>query len=228
MSENIQEPQEIPIVVTFEPVRDPVSDAQVSAWQWKNEITPRLAETSIDARFWRDVTDWGSKPQENAYLKARRHCAGNGAIVALVGSRGSGKTTIAAQMIVDRVKLWAEPPHDSPPPYRKCSEIVAKYKSIYADYGSTDTERLIEQMKRLCAEKFLVIDELHECDDQKMKTRVLTDILDRRYAKMRDTLIISNQTPQEFQATTSDSILSRMSEHGAIIPCNWKSWRTSK
>lgn len=208
--------------------RVPCSDADVDAWQWKNEICPRLVDSSLDPRFWKDIQDWRWPPQEKVYRDASALCCGTGAIVALIGLRGAGKTTIAAQMIIDRVKRWEEPPYDPAPPYRKCAELVGKFKAFFADYGSTETEAILSSIKALCRHRFLVIDELHECDDQRMKTRVITDMLDRRYAAKKDTVIISNQTPADFQSTTSDSILSRLSEHGAIIPCNWRSWREIK
>ena len=223
MSEEIQDPDPAPI--EFKAPLQAVTDAQVAEWEWKNDIRPRLITSSLDPRFWRDIQDWGCKRQEDAYRQATGLCRGTGAIVALVGKRGAGKTTIAAQMIIDRVKRWAEPPHDPPSPYRKLSELIARFKSLYADFGSVETDQLLSALKAICSHRFLVIDEIHECDDQKMKTRVLTDLLDRRYARLKDTLIVSNQTPQEFQASTSDSILSRLGEHGAIIPCNWQSWR---
>lgn len=83
----------------------------------------------------------------------------------------------------------------------------------------------MEARAAYCRLKLAVIDELHECDDQKMKDRVLTDILDRRYSANTDTVLISNQTAEDFQATTSDSVLSRLAQHGAIVPCEWESFR---
>jgi DNA replication protein DnaC len=157
----------------------------------------------------------------------------NGSIVALVGERGLGKTTIAAQFALAHAwKNYEEAVKETGPRrfttvlYRKCAALVARFKPMYSDYGSVDGEMLENGIKYLSSEDFLVIDEVHDCDDQKMKTRVLTDLIDRRYADCLDTVLIANQTPEDFATTIGDSILSRLGEHGAILPCEWNSFRT--
>lgn len=156
-----------------------------------------------------------------------------GAIVALVGERGLGKTTIAAQFAMAAAwKNYEEAVKEAGPRrfttvlYRKCAPLIARFKAMYADYGTIEGDALEESLKFLAREDFLVIDEVHDCDDQKMKTRVLTDLIDRRYADRLDTILIANQTPEDFAVTIGDSILSRLGEHGAILPCEWASFRT--
>lgn len=165
----------------------------------------------------------------------RSKMLGAGAIIALVGERGLGKTTIAAAFALEQAwRNFEQARRDDHAcdirhvVYRKCSRLISRYKPLYADFGSTEIETLEESLKFLCTEQeYLVIDEVHDCDDQKMKARVLTDLIDRRYAARRDTILIANQTPADFASTIGDSILSRLGEHGAILPCTWGSFRTS-
>ena len=106
--------------------------------------------------------------------------------------------------------------------------MLQRYKPLYSDFGSVDTEGLMNELDFMCQQQeFLCIDELHDCDDMKAKTRLLTDIVDRRYSRCRDTILIANQKPAEFIASTGDSIISRLTEHGCIIPCDWPSYRTA-
>jgi hypothetical protein len=43
-----------------------------------------------------------------------------------------------------------------------------------------------------------------------------------------DTVLISNHDPEAFRNQMNASILSRISEGGAIIPCLWQSFRSQK
>ena len=215
-------PQRIERLQALNPAR---SEDEMNAWTWTNEILPSIQDSRLPARFHKEV-EWTEPKQQAVYEVCRDMMTGKGAIVALVGERGLGKTTIAAQLIIDRAKNETLEPWARRPPYRKMTDLIAKLKAIYADFGSIQTEELMEWRDGFCKlHPLVIIDELPECDDMKLKDRVLTDILDRRYANNNDTLLITNQTPQEFKSTTNDSILSRLSEHGRIIECKWASFR---
>lgn len=212
----------------------PATDEQIRARAWREEIAPRLKVADLPPRYRYQLAAWDCAPQEAVFRECRRRFTGCGSIVALVGQRGTGKTTIAAQLII--AAAWddwaavndterAEGTYWRYTPYRKLADLIARFKALYADFGSTETEQLLTCRESYCAAPLAVIDELHDCEDMRMKDRVLTDMLDRRYSRMRDTLLISNQTMDEFRATTSDSVLSRISEHGCIVPCEWGSWR---
>ncbi len=201
------------------------------AYIMRETIFPTIARWGFHPRF--HVEQAMVPQQQECFERADNLLKGCGAIVALVGVRGLGKTTIAAQIAIRQAWSNYQRSLNEPAPlpyahvvYYKTAWLVSRYKSLYADYGSVETNTLMEAMEYLCQhQELLVIDELHECDDQKMKARVLTDLVDRRYAGLRDTILISNQTPEEFASTTSDSILSRLGEHGAIIECKWESFR---
>lgn len=202
------------------------TEQECREWSWKYEIKPRLAKSGLPPRFWFMADKW--KPaQKETYREVQSLLKGIGAIIALVGERGVGKTTIAGQLILERAIDETLEPWKRISPYRKLAEMIATFKPIYADFGTKDMESLLARHSRLCSQDnpLLVIDELHDCEDQKVKNRLLTDTLDKRYANLADTIVISNQTPEEFIETTSDSIISRIKEHGAILSCTWESWR---
>jgi len=203
----------------------PVTAEQLAKWRWKNEIVPHLKASQLPERFWFEATKW-KKPQRKVFEDTRAMLTGVGAIVVLVGERGLGKTTIAAQLIIERALDDGLLPWHRRPPYRKLVKLIARFKALYADFGSIDVEYLLARHDSFCRDHPLVIvDELHDCDDQRMKNRVLTDTVDKRYSNLVDTVLISNQTPEDFIKTTSDSVLSRLKEHGRIIRCEWESWR---
>ena len=215
---------------------EPRSAVEVSAYEWRESIVPRILALGFDARFIAELEL--SAEQRAAKDECESLLVGAGAIVALTGPRGTGKTSIAAQIACERTRAWVayyserdatkRPKFLRPSPrYFKTAKLVAKYKSLYADYGSIDGPALQESLEALARDcGLVVIDEWHECEDQKMRDRVLVDLIDRRYASLNDTIIISNQTAKEFATTTHASILSRLEEHGRIIPCRWTSFRT--
>lgn len=206
--------------------------AEWDAYLRKTEIWPSLDRWGFGPRFRQLLTLSG--PQAKTLVAVQKKMQRVGAIVALVGQRGTGKTSIAARLAYEQAmtnasesrRLTEGPREISSVIYRKATDLLSRYKPLYGDFGSIDIEALTESRRFLCQEQeFLIIDELHECEESKFKNRVLADILDRRYAAKRDTILIANQTPDEFQKSTADSIISRLSEHGCIIPCNWDSFR---
>lgn len=206
--------------------QNPRTADEIRQWEWDNEVSPRLRDVQLPERFRHEITNWNCKPQQRTFDLCRRLLTGKGAIVALIGVRGTGKTSIAAQLIIERAKAYFERPQQWPAPYSKLTDLISRFKPIYADHGSIDGDKVMRQRDAFCSYPLRVIDEIHECDDQRMKTRVLTDLIDRCYSGLVDTLIISNQTQKEFEASTSDSVISRINEHGRIIECTWESHRT--
>lgn len=202
------------------------------------EIFPRLRAMGWGDRFLRELSgEWGCAEQRKKFDRCRELCRGVGAVVALVGPRGVGKTTIAFQLALERAWQDRQSLFDKAAglreattwrttPYRKLTDLLARYKALYADFGTMDPVALAESRDRLCSEESLaVFDEIHECEGLKAAPRLLTDIIDRRYLAKKDTLLITNQTAQEFSDTIGDSIYSRLTEHGAILKCEWPSWR---
>lgn len=201
------------------------TDQEIREWMFRNEVIPRILEGGFDRRFIPGL-EMPTK-QKWAYDQMKGKLKGVGAIVALVGVRGSGKTHMTAELAKERAANEELSPSGRQVIYRRMTALVTKYKALYADFGSIDSDVALDSRDAICRNpELLVIDEIHESDDQKLKNRILTDLVDRRYAGLKDTILISNQSPEEFQRTTSDSILSRLGQHGMIIPCKWPTFRT--
>lgn len=204
---------------------------EVRERDFREIIKPRLKGCGWPDRFHVELSEWGEAKQKRVYEETLRRCSGCGAIVALMGVRGVGKTTITAQIAIKRA--WREwenakgsgPAILIPTIYRKLVDLVTKFKSLYSEFGSIDTEWLMGYRDDFCLYDLVVIDELLECPDQKLAYRILTDIIDRRYSERKDTILIGNTDRKGFEAAIGDSILSRLSEHGLIIECKWKNWR---
>lgn len=230
-SEIVREPdmRGINAAATIERLRKqypPVTDEQATKWKLENEILPNLIASQIPPRFHFEIRHWSEPKQKTVLDICRTLCRRTGAIIALLGPRGLGKTTIAAQMIWERATNEKLEPWERRPPYRKMTDLISRFKPLYADFGSIHSDELRERRDGFCKlHPLVIIDELRECEDQRLKDRILTDIIDRRYSHRNDTILISNETAEEFQKSTNDSVLSRLSEHGRIIECNWASFR---
>lgn len=213
----------------------PVSNEEYLKHVFQTSILPRLKAANIVGRHTARITM--TDEQKAVFVQILRLLQKPGAIIVLVGPRGTGKTTIAAQL----VRKWVWEDHQSAFDkaegkrsdvlfricrYWKLGDLISKLKSLYADFGSIDSERATS-IKELCAlSDLLVIDELAEAvTEPKFKDPILTDLIDVRYARMLPTVLISNETTQSFIENTNDSVKSRIKECGAVIPCDWKSFR---
>jgi DNA replication protein DnaC len=140
----------------------------------------------------------------------------NPAIYVLLGPRGTGKTWMSAALINEycRRGRFAR--------YSKCIQMLGDIRSTWrADSPKTENQ-VIEEYT---APSLLVIDEINErrfTDDESLW---ITHICDRRHAEGRATVLISNQTQEDFHATIGESILSRISKHGGVIDCDWMDLR---
>lgn len=173
--------------------------------------------------------EWG------AALRRMADSLGSGAIVGLVGPRGTGKTQLAL-----RAMLWAgadaekrakekdagrgsEDAARAAARYTTAMGLFLSLKQTFSD-GAKETER--DAIEKWCWLPLLVIDECQERGESAWENRILTHIIDRRYGAMLDTILIANLTPEEFSASMGESVIDRIRETGTLIECNWPSFRT--
>jgi len=213
------------------------SAEEVERYEWIHNIRPALVGLGIELRHAVRMREWNCDQQEAAFEATKHLCKRTGAIVALCGSRGTGKTTIATQIMRERLEArnqyYQLMPEERPgrPPlepgkYVKLGHLGARYKALVADFGTTDPRALQDDFfGRYASDDLLVVDEIHEGDDLRTHSRLLVDLVDTRYARNLDTILISNHDPEKFITSMDASVISRASQHGAVIPCLWDSWR---
>lgn len=212
------------------------TEAELRANALRTEIFPRMERWGFAARYQTEILDWRCDAQRRVFEECLRRLCGVGAVVALIGERGAGKTTIAAQLALARAweehrAIYAgEPVRMGTFFYRKATDLVRRLKPLYANFGSIETDRLEASLRALCSVDVLVIDEMHDLSELAVREAMLIDLVDRRYSARKDTLLISNQTPAEWddaQTGTPASIRSRIEEHGCVMTCEWGSWRAN-
>ena len=181
------------------------------------------------ARRWREALEKAHVPKRHwdfdkptgsewtAKLARLAPQIGSGTLVALIGPRGTGKTQLAVELIrrhvADSDKPW--------PVYARAIEIFMWLRESFGPANRTEAEAV----RAFTAPKLLVIDEAHERGGSDWENRLLTYIIDVRYAEMRDTILVSNETLAGFKAAIGSSIYSRLTETGGVIVCDWPSFR---
>lgn len=142
-----------------------------------------------------------------------------GGIVALIGSRGSGKTQLATwavgKIIADgNVKGgWRT---DTPARYETAVSLFTALRAGQHEAATFD---------RFGSVPVLVIDEMQERGDTAFEDRMLTTLIDRRYASLRGTVLISNLTIDEFRNRCGPSVADRIRECGKVIVMEGESRR---
>lgn len=226
-----QEPQQISVAVSDALKSTPrgrTFDASDSAEEHmaSMEVRNAIAKCGMEKRhLTRQVRREGPWFQT---LEKIRPKVGTGYLIALLGIRGTGKTQMAAEL----VKCSCQPRPDEHVP-TKLNVVPARYMlaiefflSLRQTYDKTGDSEL-DILNRLVRQFGLVIiDEVQERGNTDFEDRMLTLLIDRRYAAMGDTLLLSNLTPEQFALAVGPSIASRLNEAGGIIECDWPSFRT--
>lgn len=140
---------------------------------------------------------------------------GSGFLVSLIGPRGTGKTLLGAFLARQSAFLGRS---------IKYKTAMGFFLDIKASFDGVKNERQV--IDDYVAPKFLVLDELQERGETAWEDRLLTHVIDRRYAAEKDTLLITNHSKEDFLKSIGESVASRLVETGGIVNCTWGSYRT--
>ena len=193
----------------------------------EEERTKRLRERIIQCQngstvppHFKRVLAEGFKSTEPRWDKYLNHCRprllARGAVFAFVGTRGAGKTICACTLIQEHHAkgISAE--------YITAMGFFVRLKSTFSREAAHTEESLL---RSLVAPKLLVIDEAQERSDSPWTDRLLNYLVDQRYQNDGDTILIANQTPEEFTASVGPTIADRAREAGGLLVFNWPSLR---
>jgi DNA replication protein DnaC len=83
-------------------------------------------------------------------------------------------------------------------------------------------------MDDLARAKLLILDELQVRGDTPAEDRLITTLIDDRYASKKPTILIANLTEEGLQKSLSASVIDRFRENGLSIEFTWPSFRKPK
>lgn len=169
------------------------------------QVPKRHMQTKVN-----EQTAWGEKFCE---LQER---LGKGFLIALVGTRGNGKTQLGVELI--RVATFD---------LRKSlfTSAVQFFIEIKSSYRKDAEKTEHEVIRKFSRPSLLVIDEFGKRGESEWENTMLFEVINNRYNAMLDTVLIDNRTKAEFIARIGPSLASRMEETGGIVECNWESFR---
>lgn len=141
-----------------------------------------------------------------------------GAGLIFAGLPGTGKTHLAAaimQTLVDRHAVQ----------YLTCLGLVRAVR----DTWRRESERSERELVRLLGEEIdlLVLDEIGATYGTEGEQTILFDVLDKRYAGMKSTLLLTNQDKGGFKTFVGDRVFDRLVETSRWVPFDWPSFRAA-
>lgn len=184
------------------------SERQMQIDQFKNRM--RAADIPVrHAGFKLDQNTCQAWADKLETLKGKLK---TGCIVALYGNRGTGKTQMASELI--RATCWA----GRSALYRRVMEFYIEIKSTY---GGKTEETEAEIIAKYAKPSLLVLDEAHERGGTAWESSLLALLLDKRYAGLKDTIIIANLDKAGLVTALGPSITRRLNETGGLVACDW-------
>lgn len=171
-------------------------------------------------------------PTETARAKRQRAwdaLKAEGGWVLLLGDRGTGKTQMAAEFgfrlateeilpevgAYESVRGYVRRQH-----YTTLLELFSEEKATWRNNQDST-----EPLRNAGRHPFLVLDEVQERSDTAWEDAQLSVLLDRRYRDMLRTVLISNLSVEGAKQKLPASVWSRLTEAGAIVHCDWPSFR---
>jgi DNA replication protein DnaC len=137
----------------------------------------------------------------------------------LLGNCGSGKTMLACAVI----NALVERRHSAR--YLRVTDAV---RSIKATYSKTSTITENEAIAGLVSPDLLVLDEVGVQFGTEHEAVLLFEIIDRRYAECRSTILASNLNAAEVERYLSERVMDRFREMGAVLAFDWSSHRGNR
>ena len=190
-------------------------DRQAAEWQEERRTASGIAPRHAEFRKWHELT--GPEPYQRAVAVVRRFFESGDTVLAIIGTRGSGKTQVAA------VGVWQCIASGRSAVMTTAVGVLADLKRRYGDGGPAESAWLEHWTRPY----LLVIDEIAERLDTDHARIMLTTLVDARYAKMKPTVLIGNLTPEQFSECVGGSIADRCTEGagGLVRFDGWASFR---
>jgi DNA replication protein DnaC len=167
------------------------------------------------------------------------------AMFALLGKRGTGKTQLSVELIrhmarcraeasamsLENLERWAWLSSGFPVRngFALYSNTMDFFLRLRKTYQPDSEEKEDDVLQRYISPSLLILDEAHDRRESDWENQMFTYLVDHRYQSAnKQTIFIANQSAAEFERSIGASIADRIHECGAIVECNWKSFRTGR
>jgi DNA replication protein DnaC len=193
-------------------IQNTVADEQEAA-----ATIAKLRETWNAPRRHLEIGNLDATAHEWNEQFAKLECRlGKGFTVALVGTRGPGKTQMGVELMRETTRRKRSAYYCSAMDY---------FCRIKDAFHPDRKERQEDAQKFFAKPRLLVIDEVNVRSDSAWEDNMLADLIGKRYNALLDTVLISNETAEQFEQSMGPSIIDRLNETGGIVECTWRSFR---
>lgn len=141
---------------------------------------------------------------------------GTGVIAVIIGTRGAGKTQMATCAIKKACGMEKS---------AKFKKVLDFFLDIRRTYKKDSEISENEVLEKYCDYGLLVLDAIENRSDSQFENLLLNHLIDIRYDRCLDTILIGNFDEKQFAENMGMSIVDRIHECGIKIVCNWKSFR---
>lgn len=140
-----------------------------------------------------------------------------GASFVFCGKPGTGKTHLACAIGNHVMRQFG-----NTVAFITVFEAIQRVKATYGDSSKTESD----VMRSFAQVDLLILDEVGVQFGTKYEEVIITDIINRRYADMRPTIILSNLTSDELSEYLGARVVDRMYEGGGgVLAFDWDSYR---
>ena len=138
-----------------------------------------------------------------------------GTLIIICGSRGRGKTQLAAALI----KTLAHDGRSSR--YITLHDLSLRLKATFDNRYENERD-VIDDLRK---PRLLVVDEVGKVPASDWLHGAFFNLIDKRYGDMRDTLLISNHDKRSVGDAIGDSIVRRANGTGGVLDASgWEAW----
>lgn len=138
-----------------------------------------------------------------------------GAILVLAGERGTGKGHMAiscAQQVMQRGTAM----------YLRVSDLIRRVRGTWRKDSPVSEEELLATLAQV---DLLIIDEVGLQRGTEDEQIIMFDVIDRRYADLRPTILITNLAGAAFEEFVGPRLMDRVVERAIFVPFKWESYR---
>lgn len=211
------------------PPIDPIALAREERLQVEREaqrkadadrVFGRLMKSSnVPARYAVEAWNTDALPADAAAIadvkmNRLREVARPGTIVAVIGPRGTGKTHMVCCLVREVCTSGQSAIY---------MDAMDYLLAVRSTYGGKGEEKQVENDHATV--DLLVLDEMQERGETAWEDRMLTRLVNKRYAANKITILLSNQDRATFSERVGESIASRIEDGGGVIVCDWQSVR---
>lgn len=192
--------------------RNPSGRSRVS----ESELRDRMNRSRVPVRHRMHALAYDEPKEWAAKRRATWDIISDGGIVALIGTRGTGKT----QLAVDLVRWCCEVGRSAS--YLKVMDF---FTGIRATFRSDAEETEAKVIDRHAEPWYLVIDNVDRRGSSDWEDRLLTHLIDKRYDRCMGTVLIANLDEKAFATHVGADIVDRIRDGGGLIVADWPGFR---